>query len=83
MEPASIYHGLVIESGFHETTVTDVTVAFRSTATRWIDAAIDLESDLRSVLGDGAFADKLASRTETLDAVEAGGIQRLRIAATA
>lgn len=83
MAPASSYADLAGQAGFNDLTNTDVTDAFHATARRWLMAASDLEHDLRAVLGDEVYAEKLASRSETLEAIEAGEIRRLRITATA
>ena len=74
---------MTIEAGFTDYTERDVTDAFHGTATRWIEAATELEAELRAALGSTIFEDKYASRAETLDAIETGEVRRLLIAATA
>lgn len=81
--PAPDYEPMMHEAGFSNLTEADVTPAFHATALRWLTAASELEADLREVLGDEGYDDKVASRTETFDAIEAGEIRRLLITAIA
>jgi hypothetical protein len=81
--PAPDYEPMMRQAGFNHLTQADVTPAFHATALRWLTAASDLEADLREVLGDQGYDDKVASRTETFDAIEAGDIRRLLITAVA
>ena len=74
---------MVQNAGFKDVTQTDVTLAFRATAVRWLEAAAGLDADLRLLLGDGAMVDKMASRRDTFAALEAGEICRLLISASA
>lgn len=83
MSPARDYFAMVTKAGFTDVRESDVTAAFRATAVRWLSAAADLDDDLRSVLGDTSWDDKLTSRRDTFDAIEAGEIRRLLISATA
>ena len=83
MIPADRYRPMMMEAGFTDYTERDVTDAFHGTATRWIEAATELEAELRAALGSRIFDDKYSSRAETLDAIETGEVRRLLIAATA
>lgn len=83
MAPAADYFAMVQNAGFEDVRQSDVTGAFMATAVRWLEAAAELDNDLRSVLGDAVMDEKLASRRDTFAALEAGEICRLLISATA
>ena len=83
VSPADDYLPLVQTAGFSSIEHSDITDAFHTIMLLWLEAAADLEADLRSVLGDDVFDDKLASRRETLEATEAGELLRLLFTATA
>jgi hypothetical protein len=80
---ASEYLTMLHKAGFSDLAETDVTKAFHVTARTWLEAASDLEADLRAVLGDEGYRDKVANRTETFDAIESGDICRRLITAIA
>lgn len=81
--PATDYLPLVETAGFTEIEHSDITDAFHAIMVRWLEAAADLEDDLRTALGDDVFSDKLKSRRESLEANKAGNLLRLLFTATA
>jgi hypothetical protein len=83
VSPADDYLPLVEAAGFTSIELSDITDAFHTIMLRWLEAAMDLETDLRIALGDDVFEDKLASRKETLRETEAGDLRRLLFTATA
>ena len=81
--PAGDYLPLVEAARFDRIESSDITDEFLRMAVLWLEVAADLEGDLRTVMGDEVFDDKLASRIETRGAIEAGDLQRLLFTATA
>jgi hypothetical protein len=83
VSPVSDYLPLVEAAGFTSIEHSDITEAFHTIMLLWLETAADLETDLRSALGDEVYDDKLQSRQETLRATEAGDLRRLLFSATA
>ena len=70
------YVALLEDAGFTDIGFTDTTVKYLEVASRWLDAARDLEADLRDAMGDDVYDEKLASREASFEMAEAGEIGR-------
>ena len=63
-------------AGFADIVVTDVTGDFLETARRWLRYTSELESELRSAVGDAVFDEQQADRAETIPPIEEGLLSR-------
>lgn len=81
--PVGDYLPLVEAALFTSIESSDITDEFLRMATLWLEVVADLERDLRKVIGDDVFDDKLESRLQTRDAIQAGDLRRLLFTATA
>jgi hypothetical protein len=70
------YQSLLRTAGLSEIVAADHTDEYRATQKRWIDATERFADDIRGVLGPDEFDDRLASRWQTLDAIDAGLLSR-------
>lgn len=77
------YIDLLATAGFVDIEITDMTDAYLAVAGAWLNAVGDLEADLRRVLGDSTFDEKLASRRAGFLQLEAGELGRTLYSATA
>jgi len=70
------YENLLSKAGFTDFGTRDTTAGYITVAERWLDAAEDLEVDLRGALGDDVFEDKVASRKESYGLLLDGRLSR-------
>lgn len=67
---------LVAAAGFVEVDEIDFTDEFLDTARRWLRFSLELEPALRASLGDDAFEEQIADRTDMVTAIEQGLLMR-------
>ena len=76
METPAPYPEMLETAGFGDVTEEDVTDQYRTTAASWLHHAAELEADLREVLGDQGYEEKLATRTASFGELAAGNTAR-------
>jgi hypothetical protein len=74
---------LVAAAGFVQVEEVDFTEQFLETARRWLRFSLELEPALRASLGDDAFDEQFAARTDMVAAIEQGLLKRSLLVATA
>ncbi|HIB09638.1 MAG TPA: hypothetical protein EYO20_07335 [Gemmatimonadetes bacterium] len=67
---------LISQAGFSRPQVTDVTFRFRHTCLAWLTAMKELESQLRTELGDEDFEDELDQKESMLTGIDEGLLLR-------
>jgi hypothetical protein len=70
------YVELLAQAGFVDIGSRDTTLEYLEVAARWLVAARELESELRSAVGDEIFDDKYKSRAVSHEMIEAGELGR-------
>jgi hypothetical protein len=70
------YVELLAQAGFVDIDSRDTTLEYLEVAARWLVAARELESELRSAVGDEIFDDKYKSRAVSYEMIEAGELGR-------
>jgi hypothetical protein len=70
------YVKLLAQAGFTDISSRDTTLEYREVAGRWLAAARDLETELRSAVGDEIFEEKYESRAVSYEMIEAGELGR-------
>ena len=70
------YESLLRSAGFVDVVVTDLTADYRATQRRWMDATERRELAMRGVMGDQMYDERLATRRETLQAIDDGLLTR-------
>ena len=63
-------------AGFADVRDDDLTEDYRSTLMRWIAATNRREADIRTAMGDDLYDERAQNRQRTLDAIDAGLLQR-------
>ena len=70
------YEELLAQAGFTDIGSQDTTLEYLGVAGRWLAAARELETELRSAVGDEIFDDKYESRTVSYEMIKAGELGR-------
>jgi hypothetical protein len=70
------YPEMLAQSGFTEIGSEDTTPGYLRVAGRWLEAARELEPELRVAIGDEAFDDKLSSRIASYEMIESDELGR-------
>lgn len=70
------YLEMLTQAGFVDFGSEDTTSGYLKVAGRWLDAARELEPELREAMGDGVFDDKYSSRVESYTMIESGELGR-------
>lgn len=76
------YRDMLHDAGFIDVVHRDVTEDYRATVGRWIEAAEELEADLRTVLGSEIFSSRMSSRRASQAALADGALRRSFFVAT-
>jgi SAM-dependent methyltransferase len=76
IEAAMGYPEMLREAGWNITLQTDLTSQYRTSLRRLIDEEVAHEAELRDLLGDSDYSDKLGRRRRSLAAIEQGLIRR-------
>lgn len=79
----STYPALLASAGFVAVEVVDRTAGYRSAQQRWLAATRRHETALRAVVGDPMVDERLAHRSASLAAIDAGVLVRRRYLAVA
>jgi hypothetical protein len=74
---------LVAAAGFVQVDDIDFTEQFLETARRWLRFSLELEPELRASVGNDAFDDQIADRTDMVAAIEQGLLKRSLLVAVA
>jgi hypothetical protein len=72
---------LVAAAGFIEVDEIDVTEEFLETVRRWLLFSREFEPGLRAAVGDDAFDEQMADRTDMVEAIESGLLKRALLVA--
>jgi hypothetical protein len=70
------YVELLVQAGFVEIGSRDTTRGYLEVAGRWLVAARELETELRTAVGDEIFDDKYESRAVSYEMIKAGELGR-------
>ena len=70
------YPNLLRSAGFSDVRDDDLTEDYRSTLLRWIAATNRREADIRAATGDDLYDERAENRQRTLEAIDAGLLQR-------
>jgi hypothetical protein len=70
------YVELLAQAGFVEIGSRDTTLEYLEVAGRWLVAARELETELRTAVGDEIFDDKYESRAVSYEMIKAGELGR-------
>jgi hypothetical protein len=70
------YVELLVQAGFVEIGSRDTTLEYLEVAGRWLVAARELETELRTAVGDEIFDDKYKSRAVSYEMIKAGELGR-------
>ena len=70
------YVKLLTQAGFTDIGSRDTTLEYLEVAGRWLVAARELETELRSAVGDEIFDDKYESRAVSYEMIKAGELGR-------
>jgi hypothetical protein len=70
------YVELIARAGFTDIGSRDTTMEYLEVAGRWLEAARELETELRSAVGDEIFDDKYQSRADSYEMIKAGELGR-------
>jgi hypothetical protein len=73
---AVAYSEMLAQVGFSDIGSEDTTPGYLDVAGRWLDAAGDLEIELRDAMGDAMFDDKYASRADSYEMIKSGTLGR-------
>ncbi len=72
----SDYPSLLASAGFVDVVVDDRSDRYRATQQRWIDATVRREDELRAVLGESVYEERIAERHGSLAAIDDGVLLR-------
>jgi len=70
------YTEMLDRAGFSDVGSEDTTPGYLDVAGRWLEAARDLEAELRHAIGDDMFEDKYSSRVGSYEMIESGTLAR-------
>jgi SAM-dependent methyltransferase len=70
------YTDLLAAVGFTDIGSQDTTLGYLNSAGRWLEAARDLEPELRNAMGNDVFEDKYASRADSYEMIKSGKLGR-------
>lgn len=76
------YPSLLASAGFADVESEDRTAEYRAIQQRWIEATTAREDELRRVLGDAMYDDRIVDRDTALGAIDDGIIVRRLYSAT-
>jgi len=75
------YPGLLASAGFSDIRYSDITAEYRTTQQAWTDAMRREARAISAAMGEPAFEQRLADRTDALAAVDAGLLERSQYSA--
>lgn len=76
------YPDLLKSAGFVDIGDDDLTESYRATLVRWIAATDRREAEIRAATGDELYDERAQNRERTLEAIDAGLLQRRLYSAT-
>ncbi|MBT8207681.1 MAG: hypothetical protein HKN94_01645 [Acidimicrobiales bacterium] len=75
------YRSLLSSAEFTDIVASDVTSNYRATLQRWTDATQTRQAEMRRVMGEEAYGERLADRSRALQAIDDGLLKRFQYAA--